>query len=624
MMDAGRHPRIELYVSSEVESITGFVGSFQARVRRRAQYVDASECTACDLCTPVCPVVVPDEYQQGLSSRRAIYRPFPQAVPASFAIDADNCLGFNPIACGKCLEVCEKECIDFDVQDELIDLEVGSIVVATGMDIYDPRPNDEYGYARFDNVVTNMEFERLVNAGGPTDGELVRPSDYRHPKRVGFIQCVGSRSVSRGVPYCSNFCCMNTIKETLLLEEHDPDVQSTVFYTDIRAFGKGFEDLYQRSREIGVRYVRGLPGLVEEDPDSRDLIVHVENTLTGRREEHHFDMVVLAVGLVPPKITGNGNGERSIADILSLSHTSDGLVMEAHPKLKPVDAPSRGVFFAGCVEAPKDVKDSVTQAGAAAVRAGNLLGAGQVRIEAITAMLDPDPCRLCKICAEACSFNAIEMANKKANQLPVFIEAACSGCGTCAAECPWDAISMRHFTDQQVMAQIDSILAVDPMEKIVAFACNWCSYAGADMAGTSRLQYPASVRLIRTMCSGRVDEKFIWHAFRRGAPLVLVSGCHLNDCHYIDAATFTQRRVEKAWIKMDRLGIRAERLQLEWISAAEGQKFARVMRELEEMRGLVTPEEAAEAQDILEAEIAKQERRKTRKSAEGEKEPVTV
>jgi len=624
-MDAGRHPKIELYVDSEVEDVTGFVGNYQARVRRRAQYVDASECTACDLCTPVCPVVVPDEYQEGFSSRKAIYRAFPQAIPASFTLDADNCLGFNPIACGKCLEVCEKECIDFDAKDEIIDLQIGAVVVATGMDVYDPRPNDEYGYTRFTDVVTSMEFERLVNAGGPTDGEIMRPSDGRHPKRVGFIQCVGSRSMTRGVPYCSNFCCMNTIKETLLLEEHDPDVRSTVFYTDIRAFGKGFEDLYQRSREIGVRYIRGLPGLVEEDADTGDLIVHVENTLTGGREEHRFDMVVLAVGLVPPKKTaenGNGSGKRTIADILSLSHTSDGFLMEAHPKLKPVDAPSRGVFFAGCIEAPKDVKDSVTQAGAAAVRASNLLTAGQVRIEAITAALDPDPCRICKICAQVCPFNAIEEANKKENRLPVFIEAACSGCGTCAAECPWDAISMRHYTDQQIMAQIDSILAEDPMDKVIAFACNWCSYAGGDMAGTSRLQYPASVRLIRTMCSGRVDEKFIWHAFRRGAPLVLVSGCHFSDCHYIDAVTWTQRRVEKAWTKMDRLGIRAERLQLEWISAAEGQKFARVMRELEEMRALVTPGEVAEAQGILETEIAKQERRKNRKPAEKAKEPV--
>jgi len=601
MMDAGRHPRIKLLVNAQVEDITGFVGNYRARVRQKAQYVDAAECTSCGDCEEICPVVVPDEYQEGLSSRKAIYLPFPQAVPSSFFLDAESCLGFNPIACGKCREACDKNCIDFDVADEVMDLEVGAVIVATGMDIYDPRPNDEYGYTRFDNVITSMEFERLINAGGPTDGELVRPSDRRVPERIGFIQCVGSRSALRGVPYCSNFCCMNTIKETLLLADHYPQSAATVYYMDIRAFGKGFEDLYRRSREEGVRYIRGLPGTVTEDSETRDLVVDVENTLTGRLEQHRLDMLVLAVGLVPRK--ANGNGQRSLDEILSLSHTSDGFVMEAHPKLKPVDVPTRGVYIAGCVEAPKDIKDSVTQAGAAAARAGNLLQAGEVRIEAITAELIPDACQLCKVCANCCPYHAIEVADKKAGRLPNFIEAACAGCGTCAAECPFDAIVMRHFADQQIFAQIDSILSDRPAEKIVGFACNWCSYAGGDMAGTSRLQYPASVRLIRTMCSGRVDQRFIWHAFRKGAPLVLVSGCHFTDCHYIDAVTWTQRRVEKVWTRMEKLGIRPERLQLEWISAAEGQKFARVMRELDVLLKKVTPEEVAESREILAAEI---------------------
>ncbi len=597
MMDAGRHPRIELLVDSEVENITGFVGNYNAQVRRRARFVDSDECTSCGECEKVCPVTVADEYQQGLSSRKAIYLPFPQAVPSAFSLDAESCLGFNPIACGKCLEVCDKKCIDFDATDEIRDLEVGTVVVATGMEVYDPRENDEYGYTRFPNVVTSMEFERLINAGGPTDGELVRPSDREVPLRVGFVQCVGSRSLQRGVPYCSNICCMNTIKETLLLADHFPESRSTVYYMDIRAFGKGFEDLYRRSREAGVRYVRGLPGNVREAPESNDLIVEVENTLTGTMEEHRLDMLVLAVGMVPRR--SNGDGKRSIDEILSLSHTSDGFVMEAHPKLKPVDAPTRGVYFAGCVESPKDVKDSVTQAGAAAGRAGNLLGGGQVRIEAITATLDVDRCQLCTICARVCPFHAIEQADKKKGLLPQFVEAACAGCGTCAAECPFDAIDMRHFADSQVLAQIDGILADNPLQKIVGFACNWCSYAGGDNAGTSRLQYPASVRLIRTMCSGRVDQAFIWHAFRKGAPLVLVSGCHFTDCHYIDAVTWTQKRIEKIWSKMEKLGIRPERLQLEWISAAEGQKFARVMQELDSMLRQVTPKEVEEGMRIL-------------------------
>jgi heterodisulfide reductase subunit A len=608
MMDVGRHPRIELLVNSEVEDITGFVGNYRARVRRKALMVDPDECTACGDCTDVCPVVVPDEYQQGLSSRKAIYLPFPQAVPASFYLDADDCLGFNPIACGKCLEVCDKKCIDFDVEDKLFELEVGSVVVATGLEPYDPRPYDEYGYTRYENVITSMEFERLICAGGPSEGELVRPSDSRVPERVGFIQCVGSRSTTRGVPYCSNICCMNTIKQTLQIAEHYPENKQTVFYMDIRSFGKGFEDMYRRSREEGVDYVRGIPGSVKEDPETKELIVEVENTISGMKETHRLDMLVLSVGLVPHHVNaharaqanGDQNGKRPLDEILSLSHTSDGFVMEAHPKLQPVDAPTRGVYFAGCVEAPKDVKDSVTQAGAAAARAGNLLGGGEVRIEAITAQLVPDLCAQCKICATVCPYNAIVQADKKANLFPDFIEAACAGCGTCGAECPFDAIVMRHFEDQQIMAQIDAILARDQMEKIVAFACNWCSYAGGDTAGTARLQYPPSIRLIRTMCSGRVDQRFIWHAFRQGAPMVLVSGCHFSDCHYIDAVTWTQRRVEKIWTQMEKLGIRPERLQLDWISAAEGQKFARVMRELDVLLKDVTEEEVAETVRILE------------------------
>jgi heterodisulfide reductase subunit A len=601
MMDAGRHPNIELLVDSEVDDVTGFVGNFRVRVKRKPRYVDTSACTACGECEKVCPVIVPDEYQQGLSSRKAVYMPFPQAVPSSYAIDPQACLGHEPIACGKCLDVCDKKCIDFDETERYMDLEAGAIIVATGMKIYDPRENDEYGYTRFANVVTSMEFERLICAGGPTGGELQRPSDGKHPKRIGFVQCVGSRSGEPGQPYCSNICCMNTVKQTLLLADHYPENESTVFYTDMRAFGKGFEDLYRRSRESGTHYLRGLPGLVEEDPTTGNLIVHAEDTATGHLEHVNLDLLVLSVGLEPHQ----ANGSRSIDQILSLSHTSDGFLMEAHPKLKPVDAPTRGVYFAGCVESPKDIKDSVTQSGAAAARAGNLLSAGQVRIEAITAQLREERCNMCGLCAKVCPYHAITAASKKQGNYPQIVEAACSGCGTCSAECPTDAISMRHFADEQILAQIDGILHESTMEKVLAFACNWCSYAGGDTAGTGRMQYPPTVRLIRTMCSGRVDEKFIWYAFARGAPMVLVSGCHFVDCHYINAVTWTQKRVEKVWNRMEKLGIRPERLQLEWISAAEGQKFARVMTELDRLLRNVSEDEVREAQRIVRENWAK-------------------
>jgi len=597
MMDVGRHPKIKLLVNSEVEDVSGFVGNYQVRIRTHPRYVHAEDCTSCDECAKVCPVVIPDEYQQGFSSRKAIYSPFPQAVPSAYVLDMENCLGNEPIACGKCLEVCDKKCIDFDMQSTYVDVAAGGIIVATGMEVFDPRKTDEYGYSNYENVITSMEYERLICAGGPTGGHMIRPSDRKQPKKIGFIQCVGSRcNTDRGVPYCSNICCMNTIKATLQIAEHYPENESTVFYMDIRAFGKGFEQLHQRSRESGVNYLRGMPGRVEEDPETKDLIVHVENTMTGKLEQHRLDLLVLAVGLVPQKPE---KGRPDLHRLLTLSHTSDGLVMEAHPKLAPVDAPTRGIYFAGCVEAPKDIKDSVTQAGAAAVRASNLLGAGQVRVEAITALLDEENCNYCGRCSRVCPYHAISAPVKKEGKFPVIVEAACSGCGTCAAECPSDCISMRHYSDAQILAQVDAILTDDPMDKVVGFACNWCSYAGGDNAGTSRLQYPASTRLIRTMCSGRVDEKFLWYALRKGAPLVLLSGCHFSDCHYINAVTWTQRRVEKVWNKMEKLGIRPGRLQLEWISAAEGQKFARVMKELDGLLKKVTPEEVQETMRIL-------------------------
>jgi len=593
MTDVGRHPRIKLMTLSEVESISGYIGNFRVKVRQKARYVDANECTACGECVDICPVMKPDEYQMGFSIRRAIYMPFPQAVPSSFVINMDECLGNNPIACGKCLEKCDKKCIDFDMQDEIVELNVGTIIVATGMDAYDPTELDEYGYTTFENVVTSLEFERLICAGGPTDGHFVRPSDGETPKRIGFIQCVGSRAYKRGHPYCSNVCCMNTIKDSLLLKEHYPDTKISVFYIDIRAFGKGFEDFFNRSKKSGVRYIRGLPDHIAEDPDTGNLLLKVENTTAGCIEEFELDMVVLSVGL---ECRQDG---AQLRHLLALSQTSDGFLAECHPKLMPVDAPTRGVFLAGCVEAPKDIKDSVTQAGAAAARAGAILSANKIKLEAAVAVVDTEKCTCCEVCVRVCPYGAIT-ANRKQKIPAEVTEAMCRGCGACAAECQFGAINIRHFDDEQYMAQTEAALEENPQDKVIVFACNWCSYAASDLAGTSRVQYPPDARIIRTMCSARVDEKFILQAFKLGAPIVLVSGCHFADCHYIDANRWTQRRMDRLWSRLERLGIRPERLQLEWMSAAEGNRFAQVMTELEEMRRQVTGEEIEETRKILE------------------------
>jgi heterodisulfide reductase subunit A len=605
MTDVGRHPRIELMTLSEIKSIKGYVGNFEVTVQKRARYVNENECTACGDCAQACPVLKPDEFETGLSSRKAIFIPFPQAVPSAYVLNPLDCLGQDPLICGKCKEACEKGCIDYDAQDEEVTLKAGTIVVATGMEPYDPTPLDEYGYTRFPNMVTTLEFERLINAGGPTKGEVIRLSDLKVPKSVAFIQCVGSRSPGneKANPYCSNICCMNTIKDTLMLKEHYPDMEVKVFYIDIRAFGKGFEDLFQRSKGKGVKYIRGLPGDVQEDQGSHDLKLFVENTSTDHLERHHVEMVVLSQGLVP---SGDMN---KIQEMLALQKTSDGFYLEAHPKLQPVDSASAGIFFAGTAESPKDIKDAVTQASAASARAARLMSPGKITVEAITSRVDEDKCTSCGICAKVCPYNAITV-DKKNKRPAVVIEAACAGCGTCAAECPFDAIEMNHFTDTQILSQVHAILEKEPKEKVVCFACNWCSYAGADSAGVARLNYPTNVRLIRTMCSGRVDEKFIWKAFEAGAPVVLISGCHFGDCHYIDANHWTKKRVEKIWKKMEKLGLRKERLQLEWISAAEGIRFSQVMAGMEELRKTVTKKEIAETKNILRENLKKKKKKK--------------
>ena len=582
MSEVGRHPSIELLTNSEVVEISGYIGNFKVKVQKKPRYV-TKECTACGDCVDVCPVEVSNEFDVGLTWRKAIYTPFAQAVPALYLIDENYCIGLGENTCARCKDVCGPDAINFNDKPEEVELDVGTIIVATGMDVYDPVALTEYGYLRVPNTITSLEFERLINAGGPTGGRLVRPSDMRIPKTVAFIQCIGSRSKKKGNLYCSNVCCMNTIKEALLIKEHWPDTKIYVFYIDIRAFGKGFEDLFRRAKEEGVIFIRGLPAEIIEDKKSNNLWLIGENTLEKKIYKVNVGMVVLAVGLRP------SDDSDKVQQLLRLSKTSDGFFMEAHPKLRPVDTPTGGVFLAGCAEGPKDIKDSVTQASAAAARAGILMAKGSVTVEAITPLMFPEKCTGCGLCARVCPYNAITV-DKERKESEV-IEAACAGCGTCGAECPFDAIDMRHFTDEQIYAQIDAATEENANKKILAFCCNWCSYAGADFAGVSRMQYPTSVRIIRTMCSGRVSPKFVERAFTRGVAAVLVAGCHLNDCHYIDANYQTKKRVEKLWKKMERLELDKNRLQLAWISAAEGEKFASKIKEMQEIVDGITKEE---------------------------------
>jgi len=568
MSDVKNHPNISLMVYSEIQEISGYVGNFKAKILRKPRYV-TEDCTTCDECSHVCPIAVPNEMDGHLSWRKAIYIPFPQAVPPIFLIDTEHCHGVNPIGCGKCSEVCREKganCINYNDRPYFEEINIGTIIVATGFQPFDASKITEYGWGRYPNVLTTLEFERLFNAAGPTEGNLVRPSDMKPPQFVGFIQCVGSRD-QRHHSYCSNFCCLETIKCALLIKEHHPDTEIQVFYMDIRAFGKGFEELYLRAREAGVRFIRGRPSEIQEDPQSKNLKIFVEDLIENRFITPEFELVVLSIGAAPPL-------PESVP--IPLARGSEGFLMEAHPKLKPVDTTSRGIFIAGGVESPKDIKESVTQASAAAMRAAQLMAQREAKIEPIFAEVDQSHCTACSLCVTRCPYGAIKVEEK--NVTPAVVNRAlCEGCGTCAADCPADCIRMRHFTDEQIITQVRTALQKNPGEKVIIFACTFCSYAGADLAGVSRMQYPVNGRIIRTMCSGRVDPDFVYEAFNLGAGAVMITGCHPQDCHFLSGNHFAAQREKRirSWLKKHK--IHQNRFIIEWISAGEGKKFQNLM-----------------------------------------------
>lgn len=572
MVDVSRHPNIDILSYADVISVEGYVGNFKVKVRKNPRYVIEENCTGCGECRDVCPIEYPNEWDMNMGVRKTISVPFDQAVPLIYRINMDYC-----IECYKCVDACgARQALDLSQEPREVELEVGAIIVATGYDVYQPDDGNVYGYGRYSNVITSLEFERLILAAGPTAGHVIRASDGNRPNVVAFVQCVGSRDTN-SYPYCSGFCCMYTIKHTVQLKEHyGKDVDVYVFYIDMRGNFKGYEEFYSRAREMGVNFVRGRVSKVMEDPKTENLIIRAEDTLLGEPIELEAEMVVLATAAIASKDAGD------VSRILNITRGADGFLMESHPKLKPIDTPVDGIFLAGACQGPKDIPYSVSQGSGAAARAATILSKPSVKIEPIVSVVDPEKCRntkvKCGICASKCPYGAIRA---EPNQAALVIAAMCHGCGTCVAECPADAITQMHFTDAQIFAQIAAALEANPEDKIMSFCCNWCSYAGADLAGTSRFEYPPNLRVIRVMCSGRVDRDFVLEAFRRGAGMVLVGACHLPyDCHYIDGNWKMKARMESLTKILEKMGLTPERFRVEYISAAEGVKFAEVIREM--------------------------------------------
>jgi heterodisulfide reductase subunit A2 len=449
MVDVSKHPKIKLMTYSEVKEISGFVGNFKVKILKKPTYVDPELCTLCDDCTEVCPVVVPNEFDEGMTGRKAIYIPFPQAIPATFTIDAENCPGFVPIACGKCADVCKPNAINYDMQPEIVEEEVGAVVVATGYDLYGKEKIAEYGYGKYPNVLNGLEFERLLSASGPTQGQVLRPSDRTVPKEVVFIQCCGSRDPEMHKAYCSKICCMYTAKHAMLYKHNVPDGQAYIFYIDIRSGGKNYEEFVQRAvEEDDVVYLRGKVSKVFEE-NGKTKVWGVD-TLTGKDIEIDADMVVLAMAMEPSK------GTQEIVKTLKMGTDKDGFLAEAHPKLRPVESIISGLFLAGAGQAPKDIPEAVAQASGAASKVQAMFASDELFHDPIVAVVDEDVCSGCRLCIPICPYEARIFDEQKG--IVAVNEVLCEGCGSCIAACPSGASQQKNYTDDQIYSMVDSIL----------------------------------------------------------------------------------------------------------------------------------------------------------------------
>jgi heterodisulfide reductase subunit A len=442
MLQSARTPRLNLFTYSEIENISGFVGNFNIKVRKKARYV-TKDCNGCGACVEVCPAYGYNEFNEGLNPRKAIYTAFAQAVPSTAQIDMERC-----IKCGNCISACELEAIDFDQEDEILDLNVGSIIVATGWDEYEP-DTGYLGYNLYPNVITQMKLERILAPNGPTVGHLARPSDGTRPKRILFIQCVGSRDLNKNTYCSSGVCCMISIKNTKLIKQHYPDTEITVAYIDIRAAGKDYEEYFTASRKEGIKYIRTNISKIKEDPETHNLKILMQNTLSSEGlKELEFDLVVLSAAMVPAK------GIEKIQSILKLETSQDGFFKEFHSRLNPIDTKVPGIVLAGSSQGPKSIAESIVQGRAAASSLTRMMSKDKYRILLIRATVNKEKCAKCGLCELNCPYGAINLHDDGAE----VDEILCRGCGTCLANCPSEAITLRYYREPQYEKQIDAML----------------------------------------------------------------------------------------------------------------------------------------------------------------------
>jgi heterodisulfide reductase subunit A len=555
--EVGRKARINLLSYSEVQSVSGRPGNYSVTVQRKPRGVDPELCTACSICARVCPVKVPNEYNEGRSERPAVYLQFPQAVPSIYTIDFNHCT-----RCGLCADKCPSDAIRLDDEGALMTFEVGSIVFATGFRQYPAADLAEYGYGVYSDVITMLELERLTNLTGPTRGRMTRFSNGEDATKIAMVLCAGSRDKNRYIPYCSRICCMYSIKQAIMLREM-LGKEVWVYYTDIRAAGRGYEELYWRAQKAGVIFVRGKASEVWRNSGSGRLVVRAEDTLTGRVLEEEFDTIALAVAMIPPK------GLEELAQAASIPLGEDGFVQEKHPKLDPIESLKTGIYACGCSLGPKDLRDTVTDSLGVAAKVVTFLGKGRVFASPEKAYVDPGTCDGCGDCVPVCPVAAIILEDRKA-EIDPFI---CNGCGGCVPICPHEAIDFKNSTRAQLRATLRGGL-MDKEEgelRLIAFVEKTIGYTGVDFLGLDRAQYPESVTVVQVPTTAFLSIGHILDAFSAGADgVILIEGTKAID------EDFMKKRIEAFGDELEDIGVDGMRLYYSLIQLPAYKNIARI------------------------------------------------
>jgi len=568
-------PNLNILANSKVLNVEGVPGNYKVTIEKKPRYVNESKCVYCDLCTAVCPVEVPDEYNAKFKTRKAIYVNVPNVHPPVYVIDGSACKFYD---CAKCVEVCPTNAIELNQKSKKVTLNVGAIIVATGFEEFDSSVIKEYHYGDYPDVITNLELARMIDGFGPTAGVIVRPSDRKPAKKIVMIQCVGSRD-KRWKEYCSGICCMISLKHAALIKSADPDADVAICYIDIRTTGREHEYYYERAREMGVKFVKGRPTEVWRDFETNKLFVSVEDALLKEMLDLEADLVVLAPAMVPAE------GTQELAELLGIELDKDGFFKEYNAKLRPTETKLRGIYLCGGATFPKDAPTSSLHAHSAAVKAVKFLNSGKIVKDQRTAVVDEDYCGDCEFCPVTCPFGAISLVSTTEDHFVARIsDLLCEGCGICVGTCPLNAIELRHFKPSQMQAQMRGLMSVNGKSKplVLAICCSECGHTAVDSSGMAMMQYPANVRVMKVPCTGILQVHQFLEAFKAGAQGVMVVGCKSEGCHYEVGVQKAEKKVDLAKRLLKEYGVEPERLKMFNMVYIEGDKFAEAARTMTE------------------------------------------